>query len=249
MKMKRLYFLGLALLAIVSFAACSSDEDDILSDNNTEQTSNGNSGSVAPNDTTSNKGNTNTAPDSTTASNDSILIIFFSRAGYNYNGSTTNLKWTDLGNTAVMAGYIQERTGGKTFEIVPADPYPDDYMEAVQRNMQERSANARPAILNPLNVDMSHYSRVFIGSPVWASGAPMIMRTFYETYRDQLRGKILIPFGTHEMSGISSLVRTMKEELGDNDNTYLTEKGMIGRTINEESSHQEVLDWLISIGF
>lgn len=242
----RLYLLGLALLAMVSLSACSSDNDDVLTDN-TEQTNNSDSGNAAPNDSTNN--NSANAQNDSTVSNDSILIVFFSRAGYNYNGSTTNLKWTDLGNTAVMAGYIQERTGAKTFEIVPADPYPNDYMEAVARNMQERNANARPAILNPLNVDMSHYNRVFIGSPVWASGAPMIMRTFYETYRSQLRGKTLIPFGTHEMSGISSLVRTMREELGDNDNTYLTEKGMIGRTITEASSRREVLDWLASIGF
>ena len=103
----RLYLLGLALLAMVSLSACSND-DDILSDT-TEQTNNGNSGNAAPNDSTNN--NSASVQNDSTVRNDSILIIFFSRAGYNYNGSTTNLKWTDLGNTAVMAGYIQERTG------------------------------------------------------------------------------------------------------------------------------------------
>lgn len=80
-----------------------------------------------------------------------------------------------------MAGYIQQYTGGRTFEILPANPYPDDYMEMVRINMEEERNNARPAILNLLNVNLAHYRYIFVGSPVWNSQAPMIMHTFYNS--------------------------------------------------------------------
>lgn len=186
---------------------------------------------------------------STVGSNGSILIVYFSRPGYNYNGSTTNLKYTNPGNTAVMAGYIQQYTGGRTFELLPANPYPDDYMETVRINMEEERNNARPAILNPLNVNLAHYRYIFVGSPVWNSQAPMIMHAFYDTYRSQLQGKVMIPFGTHEMSGISGLVSAMRRDLGENSNTYLEGLGLIGRTINSDDSRQQTYAWLARIGF
>lgn len=52
------------------------------------------------------------------AQNDSTLIVYFSRAGYNYDvgvrdESVTDyyVGWIDEGNTAVFARYIKEYTG------------------------------------------------------------------------------------------------------------------------------------------
>jgi hypothetical protein len=80
---------------------------------------------------------------------------------------------------------------------------------------------------------------------VWGGQPPMIMRTFYETYRSQLAGKRIIPFGTHEGSGISSLVSNIR--------TYLPEVtvdshplGIYGHDIR--SSQKEVNSWLASLG-
>lgn len=47
------------------------------------------------------------------ADESNILIAYFS--------------W--FGNTAEMASYIQEQTGGVLFEIVPVNQYPEDYDE------------------------------------------------------------------------------------------------------------------------
>ena len=184
-----------------------------------------------------------------TTENDSILVVYFSRTGYNYNGSPTNLKWTDVGNIAVFASYIQAYTEARTFEILPATPYSDDYMETVRQNMEEERTNARPVIRDTLNIDWSHYRYIFIGSPVWNSQAPMIMHTFYDTYRKQLQGRTIIPFGTHEMSGIGGLVRAMQTDLGISGITYLQELGLIGRTIGTADSRQQVETWLAQLGF
>lgn len=67
-----------------------------------------------------NNGNNNTNDDrEPAASNGDILIVYFSRAGENWQVGTI-----ERGNTAIMGGYIQEYTGGTVFEIVPKTPYP-----------------------------------------------------------------------------------------------------------------------------
>lgn len=230
------------LFATVIGACSGSSDDEIFSKaDNIEQNNNGTN--TNDNDSTKDAGRSDSI-----AQGDSVLIVYFSRTGYNYNGSTTNLKWTNPGNTAIMASYIQEYTHGRLFEIVAATTYPDDYMQTVAQNMEEERTNARPAIRYPLNVDMSHFRYVFVGSPVWNSQAPMIMHTFYETYRPQLRGKTMIAFGTHEMSGISGLERAMRNDLGtDNGNNYLDGLGLIGRTIQSEQSREQVRDWIARI--
>ena len=55
-----------------------------------------------------------------------ILIVYFSRTGYNYPN-----QWLDIGHTARVADYIADLTGGDRFEILPAVPYPDNYQETV----------------------------------------------------------------------------------------------------------------------
>lgn len=51
--------------------------------------------------------------------------------------------------------------------------------------------------------DLTQYSTVFVGAPVWWSDWPMIMYTFFEKNADALAGKTLIPFSTHAGSGLS----------------------------------------------
>lgn len=154
--------------------------------------------------------------DEKNAPNGKVLIVYFSRTGENYGVGTVS-----VGNTAMMASYIQEFTDGTLFEIVPSVPYPTAYEATKVISQKERNENLRPAIKNPLE-NLNDYSVVFIGSPVWYGGQPMIMQTFYETY-PALAEKTIVPFGTHEGSGISSftpLLRryfpkaTIKESLG-----------------------------------
>lgn len=77
-----------------------------------------------------------------------ILVAYFSRAGENYYyGGRIELK---VGNTEALVGLISKRIRCDVYRIQPADPYPDDYEETVQRNVREQEANARPAIANPL---------------------------------------------------------------------------------------------------
>lgn len=167
-----------------------------------------------------------------------ILIVYFSRAGENYA-----VGHISVGNTAKLAGFIQDYTGGAIFEIVPAIPYPNGYEAMKVVSQQETASNARPAIKNPLE-NLDQYSIVFIGSPIWYGAPPMIMRTFYETYRDKLAGKAIVPFGTHEGSGVSGCASLVKEYFP---NAKLLETfGVRGQDV--KNSRESVEAWLTRIG-
>ena len=164
--------------------------------------------------------------------NGRILIVYFSRAGENYA-----VGQVEVGNTAVLAGYIKDYTEGDVFEIVPEVPYPTNYDEMRQVSQQETASNARPAIKNRLE-NLADYSTVFVGSPIWCAAPPMIMRTFYESY--DLAGKTIIPFGTHEGSGVGSCTSLLKSYFPNA--SYLETFGMRGQDVR--NGRQTVNAWL-----
>lgn len=128
------------------------------------------------------------------------LLLFFSRAGENYwEGGRRNLQ---VGNTKVLADKIAERIGCDRFEICAADPYPRDYDTTVARNRQEHQTDARPTIDGSLP-DLSRYTTILLGSPVWGTRAPMILRTFLDS-ADALSGKSVYAFLTYAV-GIGSV--------------------------------------------
>ena len=127
-----------------------------------------------------------------------ILVVYFSRTGEQYTVGVI-----DKGNTSIVAEMISEETGADLFEVIPEeDHYPMTYSELTDVAKQEQNDNARPAYAKDVP-DLSQYSTIFIGAPVWWGDWPMIMYTFFENNAEGLSGKTLIPFSTHEGSGLS----------------------------------------------
>ena len=60
------------------------------------------------------------------------------------------------------------------------------------------------------DVDMSGYDIVFIGGPVWWGTYPQVMFTFFKKHANDLKGKTVIPFTTHEGSGLANCVEDVK---------------------------------------
>ena len=127
-----------------------------------------------------------------------VLVVYFSRTGEQYNVGVI-----DKGNTAIVADMIIEATGADSFEILPQeDYYPYTYAELTDVAKQEQNDNARPVYQGEVP-DLAQYDTIFIGAPVWWGDWPMICYTFFENNADALAGKTLIPFSTHEGSGLS----------------------------------------------
>lgn len=128
-------------------------------------------------------------------SNGKVLIVYFSRTKGVYGG---NVK---VGNTARVADFIQEKTKGDTYEIVPKKSYPNSYDATAKVAQKEQDQNARPAIKNALP-NVKKYQTVFIGSPIWWGEYPMVVRTFIDN--TNLNGKTVIPFTTSGGSGLGN---------------------------------------------
>lgn len=144
----------------------------------------------------------------TTASGENILVVYFSRTGEQYTVGVI-----DKGNTAIVAEMIAEETGADTFEILPQeDYYPYTYKELTDVAKQEQNDNARPAYRGDVP-DLSEYSTIFIGAPVWWGDWPMICYTFFEN--EDLSGKKLVPFSTHEGSGLSGFDKKLASACPD----------------------------------
>ena len=132
-----------------------------------------------------------------------ILVIYFSRTGEQYTVGVI-----DKGNTAIVAEMIAEQTGADLFEVLPADDhYPMTYNALTDVAKQEQNAKARPEYIKDDQPDLSRYETIFIGAPVWWGDWPMIMYTFFEN--NDFSGKTLIPFSTHEGSGLSGFDRKL----------------------------------------
>ena len=118
--------------------------------------------------------------------------------------ATSSASLLPPGNTAVMAGYIQEIVGGDLFSIQVEEPYSSVYDECLDRASDELADNARPALRTHVE-NMEQYDIVFLGMPNWWYSCPMAVLTFVEEY--DFSGKTVVPFVEHGTGGISGSVR------------------------------------------
>lgn len=127
------------------------------------------------------------------------LIIYYSRKGENYTNN--GIQDLPVGNTEVIAKMISEITGGDLFEIKPVKEYPINYRECTVVAQDELKANARPELQEYLeNID--EYEVIYIGYPNWWGTMPMPM--FTELEKLDFSDKIVMPFCTHEGSGMGN---------------------------------------------
>lgn len=126
------------------------------------------------------------------------LIAYFSRAGNNYVGG--NIVNLPVGNTEVAAKIVQKLMGsGLLFRIDTMKKYPVDYRETTVVAQEELRTDSRPELTAHVeNID--EYDVFFLGYPNWWGTMPMAVFTFLEAYN--FSGKIILPFCTHEGSGM-----------------------------------------------
>ena len=176
--------------------------------------------------------------------NSDILVVYFSRTGEQYTVGVI-----DKGNTAIVAEMISEETGADMFEVIPEDDhYPMTYSELTDVAKQEQNDNARPAYAGEVP-DLSQYSTIFIGAPVWWGDWPMIMYTFFENNKEGLAGKTLIPFSTHEGSGLSGFDKKLSSACPDA--TVLDGLAIRGNDCqnDQDSVREDVSEWVTGLGY
>lgn len=163
------------------------------------------------------------------------LIAYYSRRGENYvNGIIKDLS---VGNTETVANQIAVYLDADIFRIETVSDYPEDYTETTNVAMLELNTNARPELKSSID-NIGEYDMVFLGYPNWWGTMPMCVCTFLESY--DFSGKTILPFCTHEGSGLGHSEKDIVKFCPDSD----VKKGMAIRGSRVATADNEIAAWL-----
>lgn len=170
-------------------------------------------------------GRTNDTGTRPSSVNKKILIAYFSHSG----------------NTREIAKQIHKNTGGDIFEIQAVQPYPTDYDTVVDQARRELDSGYLPALKTKVG-DIRQYDVIFIGYPNWWGTFPAPVKTFLTQH--DLSGKTIVPFCTHEGSGLGRSVADISKLCAKS--TVIEAIAIRGRTV--KSAHGKVTEWLQKVG-
>lgn len=223
--MKKLLALVLAFSAIFTLTACESST--------TQQNGSASSLQLTDEQEVSNIEETHNNTDTTEPEMDNDDI------DDNVNSLIVYFSWS--GNTEAVAGEIQNQTGADIFELVPQEPYTDDYDELLDIAQEEQRNNARPVISESIE-NLDDYQTVYIGFPNWWGDMPMILYSFLDDY--DLSGKTIVPFCTSGGSGFSNTIGTIESMEPDAE----VLEGLSLGSADAADSGETVGQWLSSLG-
>jgi len=145
-----------------------------------------------------------------------ILVVYFSHSG----------------NTRAVAYDICKKTDGVIFEIKTVKPYPDDYQTVVDIARKELDTDYRPALQSFVK-DIQKYDIIFLGYPNWWTTYPQAVKVFLSKH--DLSNKVIIPFCTHEGSGLGRSMEDMKKTCPkSNISQGIAIRGSNARRVDEE---------------
>jgi flavodoxin len=140
-----------------------------------------------------------------------------------------------------MAEQIQSVTGADIFELKTVTPYPKEYRPTTEQAKREQESGYRPP-LSTKPENLSDYDVIFIGSPNWWGTLAMPFFTFLE--ENNLSGKTVVPFMTHEGSGFGNALADLKRLCP---NAAIME-GLAIRGGRVQGAQSEIARWLSKIG-
>lgn len=163
-----------------------------------------------------------------TGSGSSVLVVYYSATG----------------NTAQVAQYIADSTGGDLFEIQPVEPYTDDDLNWTDDNSRVSQEHAdeslRDVELVADSVDnWDQYDTVFIGYPIWWGIAAWPVDGFVEA--NDFSGKTVIPFCTSSSSDLGESGQLLADMAGTGD-------WQEGQRFRSGASQEDVESWIEGLG-
>lgn len=166
------------------------------------------------------------------------LIVYFSRAGSNWvKDGIQNL---EIGNTELLAKYLQQQTNGNIIKIETKNKYTNDYRKATEEAKYELENNIKPEIICEIK-DFNKYDLIYLCHPVWWDTFPMAIRSFLEKY--DFSNKTIIPFCTHEGSGIANCQNDLQQYCNaKNIKQYFETRGYLCQNIMNDKTLQDKIN-------
>lgn len=112
------------------------------------------------------------------------------------------------GNMQVLAQEIAKRTGADVYHIVVKEPYNPKFEVMRDRVLKEIDTKANVPLKDKAP-DLSPYSTVYFGTPVWHYTLPPAVTTFLK--ETSLAGKTVVPFGINRGSRLGAVIDPLKE--------------------------------------
>lgn len=167
------------------------------------------------------------------------IVVYFTHTGQNWvGGGIVNLV---KGNTEVIAEYIRDIVGADIFKIETEKVYPVDYDECTAVAKDEMKRDVRPQLKKLPEKDLSEYDVIFVGGPVWWGTYPMAVFSILERYN--FAGRVIMPFTTHEGSGLGECVRELERVARGAD----VKKGLAIYGSNVADARNDVENWIKDI--
>ena len=110
-------------------------------------------------------------------------------------------------------------------------------MRLLNKQSREQESGSKPTLKTKIE-NIESYEVVFIGYPNWRGTIPRPVATFLSEY--DFPGKTIVPFCTHEGSGLGRSERGIKK-LCPNSGVL---KGLAIRGRDEKNAQNEVSKWL-----
>lgn len=114
--------------------------------------------------------------------------------------------YSQTGNTKAVATEIATKLGADIDEIIPVEPYENDFKATIERGKKELDEGIFPEIQS-LTCNAAGYDVIFIGFPVWFGTYAPPVATFLNQV--DLKGKKIVPFCTFGSGGLDSSVRDL----------------------------------------
>ena len=229
--MKRTLSLLMSLVMALSLTACGGNENSSSSqvssaapESSAAESSASESSSEAP----SSSEVSSQVQAGETASGSNVLVVYYSATG----------------NTAEVAQYIADSTGGDLFEIQPVEPYTDDDLnwtdDNSRVNQEHEDESLRDVELVADTVgNWDQYDTVFIGYPIWWGIAAWPVDGFVEA--NDFSGKTVIPFCTSSSSGLGQSGQLLADMAGTGD-------WQEGQRFRSGASQEDVQSWVDELG-
>lgn len=124
------------------------------------------------------------------------------------SASLNNKEGKAVGNNAVLATYIANKTGADTVSILTEKNYPESYDETVAQGKQEIENNELPALQTHVT-DLSGYDTVILIYPNWWGTLPAPVQSFL--HDTNLSGKSIYAVVTSGGSGFSDTIQLIQQ--------------------------------------
>lgn len=216
MKIRSMIALLLALCLCVGLAACGSSPDKPeTTPNETAQST-----SAEPN-TSTNAENTeqpskNEAEKQTSGNTEAEADVQTSEeVPAETHADVLVVVFSATGTTKGVAEKIAAIENADLYEIIPAEPYSSADLNWNDKNSrttkEQNDPSVRPEIAGE-TIDLTGYSTIYIGYPIWWGEEPRIMDTFVENY--DFGDTTMIPFCTSSSSGIGRSGKNLADNAG-----------------------------------